>query len=63
MNKKQFTAEQIIVFLQQADVKLSQCKNLAQICREIGITEQSYYRCRRDYGELKATRLKGLKEI
>jgi putative transposase len=63
MNKKQFTAEQIIVFLQQADVKLSQGKNLAQICREIGITEQSYYRCRRDYGELKAIRLKGLKEI
>ncbi len=63
MNNKQFTAEQIIVLLQEADVKLSRGRNLAQVCREIGITEQSYYRCRRDYGELKAARFKRPKEI
>ncbi|MCX5834920.1 MAG: transposase [Deltaproteobacteria bacterium] len=63
MNQKQFTAEGIIVLLQEADVKLSQGRNLAQICREMGITEQCYYRCRREYGEMKAARLKGLKEI
>ena len=63
MNQKQFTAERIIVLLQEADVKLSKGRNLAQICREMGLTEQSYYRCRREYGELKAARLKGLKEI
>ena len=63
MNQKQFTTEQIIVLLQEADVKLSQGRNLAQICREMGITEQSYYRCRRAYGELKAARVKRLKEL
>ena len=63
MNSKGFTAEQIIVLLQEADVKLSKGRNLAQICREMGITEQSYYRCRKEYCELKAARLKGLKEI
>ncbi|HOD34496.1 MAG TPA: transposase [Syntrophales bacterium] len=63
MNNKQFTAEQIIVLLREADAKLSRGRNLAQVCREIGITEQSYYRCRREYGELKAARLKKLKEV
>ncbi len=63
MNQKQFTAEQIIVLLREADVKLSRGRNLAQICREMGITEQSYYRCRREYGEMKAARIKGLKEL
>lgn len=63
MNNKQFTAEQIIVLLREADVKLSKGRNLAQVCREIGLTEQSYYRCRREYGELKAARFKRLKEV
>lgn len=63
MNQKQFTAEQIIILLQEADVKLSKGRNLTQICREMGITEQSYYRCRRAYGELKAARVKRLKEL
>ncbi len=63
MNNKQFTAEQIFVLLQEADVKLSRGRNLAQVCREIGITEQSYYRCRREYRDLKAARFKRLKEI
>jgi DNA-binding phage protein len=63
MNQKQFTAEQIIVLLQEADVKLSRGRNLAQVCREIGLTEQRYYRCRREYGELKAARLKRIKEL
>jgi putative transposase len=63
MNQKQFTAEQIIVMLQEADVKLSHGRNLAQICREMGITEQSYYRCRREYSDLKAARLKRIKEL
>ena len=63
MNQKQFTAEQIIILLQEADVKLSKGRNLTQICREMGITEQRYYRCRRAYGELRAARVKRLKEL
>ncbi len=63
MNQKQFTTEQIIVLLREADVKLSRGKNLGQICREIGITEQSYYRCRREYGEMKAARVKRIQDL
>ncbi|MGZ6226314.1 MAG: transposase, partial [Syntrophales bacterium] len=39
MSRKRFTAEQIIGFLREADVKLSQGRNVGQICREMGITE------------------------
>ncbi|HWR58074.1 MAG TPA: transposase [Thermodesulfovibrionales bacterium] len=44
MSRKRFTPEQIIGILREADVKLSQGKNVGQLCREMGITEQSYYR-------------------
>ena len=59
MYQKQFTAEQIIVLLQEADLMLSQGRNLPQACREMGITEQIYFRCLREfreYGEMKAAR-------
>jgi putative transposase len=63
MSQKQFTAERIIVLLREADVKLSKGRNLGQICREMGITEQSYYRCRREYGEMKAAQFKRLRDL
>jgi putative transposase len=53
MSRKRFTPEQIIGILREADVKLSQGKNVGQLCREMGITEQSYYRWRKEYGGMK----------
>jgi transposase-like protein len=50
MSWKRFTAEQIIGLLREADVKLSQGSNVGQICRELGISDQSYYRWRKEYG-------------
>ena len=44
MSRKRFTMEQIIGLLREVDVKVSQGKNVGQICREIGIAEQTYYR-------------------
>jgi len=44
MSRKRFTAEQIIGLLREADVKLSQGRQVGQTCREMGITEQTYYR-------------------
>lgn len=63
MSKKRFTAEQIINLLREADVKVSQGKNLGQICREIGIAEQTYYRWRKEYGGMKTIQVKRLKEL
>ena len=63
MSRKRFTAEQIIGFLREADVKLSQGRNVGQICREIGITEQTYYRWRKEYGGMKTAQIKRLKDL
>jgi len=40
MNRKRFTAEQIIGLLREAEVRFSQCRTVGQACREMGITEQ-----------------------
>ena len=50
MSRKRFTAEQIIVLLWEADVNLSQGQQVGQTCRDMGITEQTYYRWRKKYG-------------
>ena len=53
MSRKRFTPEQIIGILREADVKLSQGRSVEQLCRELSITEQSYYRWRKEYGGMK----------
>ncbi|HPC73694.1 MAG TPA: transposase [Syntrophales bacterium] len=52
MTGKQFTLEQIVGLVREADARLAQGKNLGQICRELGITQENYYRCRMAYGEM-----------
>ena len=63
MSRKRFTAEQIIGILREADVKLSPGKIVEQLCRELGITEQSYYRWRKEYGGMKTAQVKRLKDL
>jgi transposase-like protein len=55
--------EQIISLLREVDVKVSQGKNVGQICREIGIAEQTYYRWRKEYGGMKTAQVKRLKDL
>jgi len=63
MSRKRYTMEQIIGLLREVDVKVSQGKNVGQICREIGITEQTYYRWRKEYGGMKTVQVKRLKDL
>jgi putative transposase len=63
MSRKRFTAEQIIGLLREADVKLSQGRNVGQVSREMGITEQTYYRWRKEYGGMKTVQVKRLKDL
>jgi putative transposase len=63
MSRKRFTMEQIIGLLREVDVKISQGKSVGQICREIGIVEQTYYRWRKEYGGMKTVQVKRLKEL
>jgi putative transposase len=63
MARKRYTTEQIIGMLREAEVKLSQGEAVGVICRGLGISEQSYYRWRRDYGGLKLDQAKKLKDL
>jgi putative transposase len=65
MSRKKYTPEQIIGKLREAEVALSQGQTAAQVCRSLGIAEQTFYRWRREYGGLKieqARRLKALEQ-
>ncbi len=63
MARKLFTAEQIVNKLREADVLLSQGRTVAQAGKQIGVTEQTYYRWRREYGGMKTNQAKRLKEL
>ncbi len=61
--KKGFTAEQIIAKLREAEVLLSQGQKVGEVSRKLGITEQTYYRWRREYGGMRIEQAKRLKEL
>jgi len=63
MARKRFSAEQIIVKLREAEVLLAQGQKVKQVCRSLGVTEQTYYRWRKEYGGLKVSQAKRLKEL
>ena len=63
MPKKRFSVEQVISHLREAEVFLAQGQTISQVCRHIGISEQSYYRWRREYGGLKVDQARRLKEL
>ena len=63
MSRKRFSAEEIVNKLREADVLISQGKAISQVCKQIGITDQTYYRWRKEYGGLKTDQAKRLKEL
>ena len=63
MSRKRYTPEQIISMLREAEVALSQGQTVGQVCRVLGVSEQSYYRWRREYGGLKIDQAKRLKDL
>jgi transposase-like protein len=63
MPKKRFCAEQIVALLRQIEVATSQGKSIGIACREAGISDQSYFRWRKEYGGLdQARRMKDLEK-
>ena len=63
MPKKRFSAEQIVVVLRQIEVLMSQGKAAPVACREAGISQQSYYRWRKEYGGLEIDQAKRMKDL
>ena len=63
MKKKGFSAEQIIGKLREAEVLLGQGSTVGEVSRKLGVTEQTYYRWRREYGGMRVEQARRLKEL
>lgn len=63
MGQKRFTSAQIISKLREVEVEISRGQSVPQASRNIGVTEQTYYRWRKAYGGLRLDQAKRLKEL
>jgi len=63
MPKKGYSPEQIIHKLREAEVLLSQGNTIAAVTKKIGVTEQTYYRWRKEYGGMRVEQARRLKEL
>lgn len=63
MKRNRFSAEQIVNKLRQAEVLLSQGQSVAQVSKTLGVTEQTYYRWRKEYGGIKSDQARRLKDL
>ncbi|OAN47146.1 transposase, partial [Paramagnetospirillum marisnigri] len=63
MPKKRHTAEEIIGKLREADVLLAQGRKVADVAKALAVTEVTYYRWRQEYGGMKVSQAKRLKEL
>jgi len=63
MPKKRYTAEDIIHKLRGVDVLPSQGSSVAQVCKQLGIVDKTYYRLRKNFGRMKVDQAKRLKEL
>jgi putative transposase len=60
--KKHHTPEQIIHLLRQAEVELATGQAVPQVCRKLGVSEQTYDRWRKEYGGIRTDQAKRLKD-
>lgn len=63
MPKKNYTAEQIIKKLREAEILLANKETVGKTCRKLGISEQTYYRWRKEYGGMQIEQAKQLKVL
>ena len=63
MSRRRHTPEQIITALREAEVGLANGKTAGQVSRDLGISEQTYYRWRKEYGGMKVDQARHLKEL
>jgi len=63
MPRKRYTVEQILSKLREAEVALAQGASTSEVCRNIGVSDQTYYRWRKEYGGLRTDQARRLKEL
>ncbi|GJE15268.1 IS3 family transposase ISMdi3 [Methylobacterium longum] len=57
------SAEQVVLMLRQIEVQTAQGKSIAVACKEADVSEQSYYRWRKEYGGLKVDQARKMKDL
>ena len=63
MPRKRFTPEQIITKLREAEIHLAKGLKVAEVCRQLDVTENTYYRWCKEYGGLDVKQARHLKEL
>ncbi len=63
MGRRRYTPEQIIGKLREAEVLLGKGQTIGQACRKLGVTDQTYYRWRKEYGGMRVDQVRRLKEL
>jgi|TARA_Y100000310_G_scaffold28490_1_gene27128 transposase-like protein len=63
MPRKRYTPEQIISKLREAEVLLSQGQTVAHASKQLGVSEQTYYRWRKEYGGMRTSQVRRLKDL
>jgi transposase-like protein len=63
MPRKRYTPEQVINSLREAEVLISQGSTAKEAARHLGVSEQTYYKWRKEYGGMRINQAKRLKEL
>lgn len=63
MPGKRYSMEQIIVKLREAEIELGRGLKIPEMCRKLGVTEQTFYRWRKRYGGLQRSEVRRLKQL
>ena len=63
MARKNYTVEQIIVKLREVELRCNRGESISEACRGLGITEQTYYRWRKEYGGMNTSDARRMKEL
>ena len=63
MSRRRYTPEEIITLLREVEVLQSQGQSVLEACRQIGVTEQTYYRWRKEYGGLQMDQARRFKDL
>jgi transposase-like protein len=63
MKKSRHSSEQIVKMLREAEAKLAVGRTVEDVCREVGVSEATYYKWRKSYGQMKVDQVKRRKEL
>ena len=63
MKRKRHTPEQVVRKLREAEADLAGGKAIEEVCKKLGVSQQTYFRWKKDYGGAKAEEVRRLKEL